>query len=80
MTKPTGFGYAIAFGCLGSGSRESEGGSKEGRLPGARGLWSPIGGWKAPLLHPTAGCVNSEMHPFRIRRIGAVTPSVENAG
>ncbi len=30
----------------------------EGRLPGARS-----GGWKPPLLHPTAGSVNSERPP-----------------
>ena len=36
----------------------------EGRLPGVRGLGSPTGGWKPPLLQPTAGSVNSEMHPL----------------
>ncbi len=35
----------------------------EGRLPGARCLWPPTGGWKPPLLRPTAGSANSEMHP-----------------
>ncbi len=35
----------------------------EGRLPGARCVGSPNGGWKPPLLQPTAGCVNSETHP-----------------
>ena len=43
-----------------------EGGSKEGRLPGARCLGSPTGGWKPPLLQPTAGSVNSEMHPRQL--------------
>ena len=34
--------------------------AREGRLPGARGVWSPTSGWKLPLLQPTAGSVNSE--------------------
>ncbi len=38
----------------------------EGRLRGARGVWSPTGGWKPPLLQPTAGSVNSKMHPFDV--------------
>ena len=37
----------------------------EGRLPGARGVGSPTGGWKPPLLQPTAGGINSEKHPWR---------------
>ena len=41
---------------------DSEGDSMEGRLPGACGLWSPTGGWKPPLLQPTASSVNSELH------------------
>ena len=43
--------------------RESEGGSGEGRLPGARGVGSPTGGWKPPLLQPTSASDNSEMPP-----------------
>jgi hypothetical protein len=39
--------------------RESEGGTREGRLQGARGVGSPTGGWKPPLLQPTADSVNS---------------------
>ena len=34
----------------------------EGRLPGARGPWSPTGGWKPPLRQTTVGSVNAEMH------------------
>ena len=43
----------------------------EGRLPGARGIRSPTGVWKPPLLQPTAGGVNTEMHPAlsRVRRL-----------
>ena len=37
----------------------------EGRLPGARCVGSPTGGWKPPLLQPTAGNVNSELHRLR---------------
>ena len=36
----------------------------EGRLPRARDVGSPTGGWKPPLLQPTEGSVNSELHPF----------------
>ena len=35
----------------------------EGRLAGTRGAGSPTGGWKPPLLQPTAGRVTSEMFP-----------------
>ncbi len=35
----------------------------EGRLPGARGVGLPTGGWKPPLLQTTADSANSEMHP-----------------
>ena len=51
----------------------------EGRLPGARGVGSPTGGWKPPLLRPTSGGVNSEIHlppPRGSRREKAATPGV----
>jgi hypothetical protein len=35
----------------------------EGRLPGARGPWSPTGGWKPPLRQTTVGSVNAEILP-----------------
>ena len=44
-------------------------GSKEGRLPGARGVGSPTGGWKPPLLQRTSGGVSSERH--RAKRAGS---------
>ena len=50
----------------------------EGRLPGARGVWPPTGGWKPPLLQPTAGSVISETHPgehsHRFFHCGTVRP------
>ncbi len=41
----------------------------EGRLPGARGDWSPTGGWKPPLFQPTADS-DSEMHPIVPAELG----------
>ena len=49
VARVTGAGDVAPSGAFRRGRRESEGGSMEGRLPGARGLWSSTGGWKPPL-------------------------------